>query len=113
MSFNLADLPVAKILAMVGLLALVVVVTRVLWARDKDAASKINFDDLLLDVNGRMSKSAAVMFGAFAMTTWMMIFLTLEGKMSEGYLTIYGGLWIIPAVTKLIKGSAPVQSSAP
>lgn len=104
---NLTDLPLAKILGVIGLLVVVIAIISVLWHRDKSSASKIDFDTLLLDVDGRMSKSAIVMFGSFGMTTWMMVFLTLEGKMSEGYLTIYGGLWIIPAVTKLIKGTPP------
>jgi len=95
---TITDLPLAKILGVVALLS-------VLWHRDRSTASKIDFDTLLLDTDGRMSKSAIVMFGSFGMTTWMMVFLTLEGKMSEGYLTIYGGLWIIPAVTKLVKGT--------
>ena len=101
---NFAEIPLAKILALMGLIVIAIMIVRTLWHRDKSASSKIDFDDLLLDPNGRMSKSAVVMFGSFGVTTWMMVFLTLEGKMSEGYLTIYGGLWIIPAVTKLIKG---------
>lgn len=102
-----ADVPLAKILAVMGLVTVAVLIFRTLWHRDQSDASKINFDDLLTDPDGRMSKSAVVMFGSFGMTTWLMVFLALAGKMSEGYLTIYGGLWIIPAVTKLIKGVAP------
>jgi hypothetical protein len=108
---TLNDIPLAKILAVIGLLTLVVIIIRVLWTRDKDEASKVCFDDLLLDPDGRMSKSAIVMFGSFGMTTWLMVFLALSDKMSEGYLTIYGGLWIIPSVTKLIKGVAPQQET--
>jgi len=102
MTFN--DIPLAKVLAVICLLVIVIMIVRTLWHRDKDDESRISFDDLLLDPDGRMSKSAVVMFGSFGMTTWLMVFLALSGKMSEGYLTIYGGLWIIPAVTKLIKG---------
>jgi hypothetical protein len=108
MSF-LETLPLAKILAVMGLLLIVIMVVRTLWNRDKCDESRISFDDLLLDADGRMSKSAIVMFGSFGMTTWLMVFLALSDKMSEGYLTIYGGLWIIPSVTKLIKGVPAVN----
>jgi hypothetical protein len=104
---NIQDIPLAKTLGLIGLLLILVVIVRTLANRDKCQSSKISFDDLLLDVDGRMSKSAIVMFGSFGMTSWMMVFLTLSDKMSEGYLTIYGGLWIIPAVTKLIKAAPP------
>jgi hypothetical protein len=108
---TLHDIPLAKILGLLALLLIAIVIVRTLWNRHKLESSKIDFDDLLLDPDGRMSKSAVVMFGSFGMTTWLMVFLTLQGSMSEGYLTIYGGLWIIPAVTKLIKGVAPKEDT--
>lgn len=73
-----------------------------LYIRHKSGCSKLCLDDLLMGEDGRMSKAAFLMMGAFAMTTWLMIYLALTGKMSEGYLTIYGGLWIGPTVVRLI-----------
>lgn len=70
--------------------------------RDRSAASQINLEDLLLGDDGKLSKAAAVMMGAFTMTTWLMIYLTLNGKMSEGYLSIYVAAWITPTVVRLI-----------
>lgn len=76
--------------------------------RDRSISSKINLEDLLIGEDDKVSKAAAVMMGAFAMTTWLMVYLAMSGKMTEGYLAIYVGAWIAPTVTKLIVGqSAP------
>lgn len=75
--------------------------------RDKSAASRINVEDLLLGEDGRLSKSAAVMMGSFLLTSWFIVFQTLMGTMTEGYLGIYVTAWVGPTVTKLIKGSTP------
>jgi hypothetical protein len=104
---DLPAMPISELVLFIMLGLLFLFVMRALVHRDRSRASKIDFDDLLLDPDGRMSKSAIVMFGSFLMTTWMMIFLALTGKMSEAYLATYGALWIIPSVTKLIKGTAP------
>ena len=84
---------------------LVVVVASIIFVlvkRDRSIASAINLEDLLLGDDGKLSKAAAVMMGAFAMTTWLMVYLALNAKMTEGYLAIYVGAWIAPTVTKLI-----------
>jgi hypothetical protein len=86
--------------------ALILVITAIIYAlikRDRSTISAINLEDLLLGDDGRLSKAAAVMMGAFAMTTWLMVYLALGGKMTEGYLAIYVGAWIAPTVTVLIK----------
>ncbi len=84
------------------LVAIILLIGRSLLARSRDKKSKIDLDDLLIGEDGKLSKAAAVMMGAFAMTTWMMVFLTVAEKMTEGYLAIYGGLWVGPTVTALI-----------
>lgn len=70
--------------------------------------------DLLME-NGRISKAAVVMMGAFVLTTWMMVTLTLKDKLTEGYLGIYVAAWITPVVVRLITGSPsnPNKSEAP
>lgn len=70
-------------------------------SRHPDSALKI--EDLLLGEDGRMSKAATVMLGSFFLTSWLMVYLTSAGKMTEGYLGIYVAAWIAPTVTVLIK----------
>ena len=70
--------------------------------------------DLFME-NGRISKAAVVMMGAFGLTTWMMVNLTLQGKLTEGYLGIYVAAWITPVVVRLITGSPsnPYKANSP
>lgn len=96
---NLIKLAMAIILAVLFL-----AIAFTLMRKSRDLHSRIDLEDLLIGDDGKLSKAAAVMMGAFAMTTWLMIYLTLNGKMTEGYLSIYVGAWIVPTVVKLIKG---------
>jgi len=75
--------------------------------RSRDPHSLLSIEDLLLGDDGRISKTATVMFGAFLLTTWMMIYMLSADKMTEGYMTIYVGAWVAPAVAKIV--SAPKE----
>lgn len=97
---------------MIVVLALAVLL--IMWAlerRSRSAKSRIDLDDLLLNEDGKMSKAAAVMFGSFALTTWVIVFLTLNGKLTEGYFAAYITAWVAPVVVKLIKTPAPAAPS--
>lgn len=63
----------------------------------------VQFDlrDLLME-NGKVSKAACVMMGAFAATTWFFLYYAVTGRMTEGYFGLYGGFWITPVVARLI-----------
>ena len=91
-----------KTLMVAALIAVIIGVVLALVRRDRSAISAVNLEDLLLGDDGKLSKAAAVMMGAFAMTTWLMVYLALNNKMTEGYLAIYVGAWIAPTVTRLI-----------
>lgn len=93
-----------KILMTVALVIVIAAIIFVLIKRDRSSSSQINLEDLLIGDDGKLSKAAAVMLGAFAMTTWLMVYLALGGKMTEGYLAIYVGAWIAPTVARLIVG---------
>jgi len=98
---------------MIFVLALAVLL--ILWALERKNQSKdspISFDDLLLGDDGKMSKAACVMFGSFALTTWTIVYLTINDKLTEGYFGAYLAAWVLPAVTKLIKGPSPPGPTA-
>lgn len=85
---------------------LAVTVLLVLWSlerKSKDRHSSFSFDELLTE-NGKTSKAACVMFGAFAFSIWLMVFLALKDKMTEGYFGAFLAAWVAPAVAKIIKG---------
>lgn len=91
-----------KVLMAVALALAVSLIAWSLLKRHKLAVSRIDLDDLLLGDDGKLSKAAAVMMGAFAVTSWLMVYLALNDKMTEGYLTAYLAAWVAPTVTRLI-----------
>ena len=99
----MGELPHPKIIAALALLLLGALIFLTLTRRDRSSSSKIDLDYLLVDPDTKqISKGAAVMMGAFVFTTWMMVYLTLTSKMTEGYFGVYVGAWVAPTVTKLI-----------
>lgn len=100
-----------KIAMIVVLAVIIIAIAFMLIKRDRSVLSQLNLEDLLLGEDGKMSKAASVMMGAFAMTTWLMVYLTLNAKMTEGYLAIYVGAWIAPTVTRLIMVKPPEPQS--
>ena len=75
-----------------------------------DANNEYNWHDLLME-NGKASKAAHVMLGAFVATTWAFIYMTLTGKMDAVLFGVYSAAWIAPVVTRLVT-NAP-QAAAP
>jgi hypothetical protein len=108
--FTSIPMPQAQTILSMVLVLVSLLIWRSLAKRDRSTASRLNFDDLLLGEDGRMSKAAVVMLGAFAMTTWLMIYLALTDHMSEGYLVIYVGAWITPTVAKLFATSPKTET---
>jgi len=96
--------PYFKVVMTVALLSILLFIVRVMFKRDKDPDSKVNLDDLLIGEDGKVSKAAVVMLGAFLMTTWVIIHLTLMDKLTEGFFGAYMLAWVTPTVAKLIKG---------
>lgn len=89
--------------------ALIIGVLGILWSvyrLHKNAAVEFNMLDLLME-NGRVSKVSCVMMGSFALHSWIMIDLEVHGKMTEGYLTIYGATWIAPLIARLFSTPKP------
>ena len=98
---------------LVGAFFLIVfVIAKSLLKSNKSQRSKINLEDLLIGEDGRTSKAAAVMLGAFAMTTWMMIYLTLSSRITEGYFGLYMTAWVAPTVTNLIVNAGVKKAQA-
>lgn len=94
-----------------GLLIVALAVAWSLYRAHRIIGNSFNLMDLLME-NGRVSRLACVFLGSFGVTSWIMIRLTLDGKMTEGYLTAFGALWIIPITAKLF-APAPLNPSQP
>ena len=63
-------------------------------------ASSFNLFDLLME-HGRVSRIACLIMGAFGVLSWIMIRLTLDGKVTEGYFTAYGALFVAPIIARM------------
>ena len=64
---------------------------------------EFNFFDLIME-NGRISRLACVFIGTWLVHSWIMIRLTIDGKMSDGYFTSYGAIWAAPIIAKMFSG---------
>ena len=62
--------------------------------------------DLLME-GGRLSKTAVAFMATLSVTSWIMVRLTLDGKLTEGYFTGYAVAWIAPLVAKLFSPPPP------
>lgn len=96
------------------LLCLLVGLMAILWAlerRSNSAISLIHLDDLLLGEDGKASKAAAVMGGSFLVTSWVVVWQTVNGTLSDLTFASYIAAWVVPTVTKILKGTSPVSSS--
>lgn len=89
-----------------ALLIIALVIAWSFYRAHRDATLTFNLFDLIME-NGRVSKLAFVFLGSFGVTSWLMVRLTLDGKMTEGYLTAYGALWVIPITAKLFSPAPP------
>lgn len=89
-----------------GMIAvLAIALLAIMWTlerKNRNKASPISFDDLLTGDDGKMSKVAAVMFGSFALTTWTIVYLTINDKLTEAYFGAYLGAWVLPAVANIV-----------
>jgi len=75
-----------------------------LYRAHRDPTFALNLFDLIME-NGRVSKLAfAFMVGLFVLS-WIMVTLTLEHRMTEGYIGLYGAIIIAPVISKLFSPS--------
>ena len=95
----------AKAAFILSVLAIVWSIYRV----QKDQTIDFNLLDLLVE-NGRVSKVSCLVMGAFFVTSWIMLDLQFHGKMTEGYMAMYGATWVAPLLVRLF--NPPTTSSA-
>jgi len=95
---------VVNLQMVLALLVILFLVVRSLLLRDRAAASNINLEDLLLGEDGRISKKACVMFGAFILTSWVVIYQTVSGELSDWLFAAYIAAWVAPTVSELLAG---------
>lgn len=83
--------------------ALLIVALMVAWSiyrAHRNPSYQFNIFDLLVE-NGRLSKLAAVFMGSFLVSSYVIIRMTIDGKMTEGLFMAYGTVWVAPIIAKL------------
>lgn len=74
--------------------------------------AEFNLLDLLIE-NGRVSRLAVAFMATLVVSSWVVIKLTIENKLSDvifgGYLTA----WVAPIIAKLFSSQTPAQPPAP
>lgn len=72
----------------------------------KDPNFTFNLLDLLMD-GGRVSKTSFAFMTTLLLTSWIMLRITLDGKLTEGYFGAYGAMWVGPLVAKMFAAPSP------
>jgi len=92
----------ADAVLLIGMLAL-------MWSfykAQKNPAFSFDLFDLVME-NGRLSKTAVAFMITLIVTSWVMLRLTLDGKLSDGIFMGYGAMWVAPLVAKLFSTVVP------
>lgn len=84
------------------------------WRAHKKPDFDFNAFDLVM-TNGKVDKISFAFMLVLGVTTWVIIDLQINGKLTEGYITTYGTLWVIPLVAKVLfnKGAPDDSTKSP
>lgn len=95
-----------------GILAAVIIGIAIsVYKMHQDANSRFNVLDLLME-GGRTSRIATAFMVALVATTWVFIKLAVDGKMTEGYMLAFGGMWVTPIVSRMFATNQVSSSSS-
>lgn len=99
--------------AMYAVLVVMIGVIALSLARVHKSDSRANLMQLITKADGTLDRGAVVMFGGFALLAWVILVLTVQGKMTEGYFTAFGGLFVAPILVRNIFGDKPDAAQPP
>lgn len=85
---------------------------RALLNRNNDKDSKFALEELLLGDDGKTSKAAAVLMGAFVATTAVLLFQAWKGSLTDMTYAAYLAAWVAPTVTRLIVNGKPADAAS-
>lgn len=100
-----------KLVSMAALMGVATAVLISIMRRSRNVQSAIDLDDLLLergpDGTKQLSKIAAVMFASFVVTSYVILYQTLAGTLTDTAYAAYLAAWVAPMVTAIFKKPAP------
>jgi hypothetical protein len=80
------------------------------YRAQKNPMFSFDLFDLVME-NGRLSKTSVAFVSTLFVTSWIMVRLTLDGKLTEGYFAAYAAAWIAPLVAKLFSPPPPAGTT--
>ena len=88
------------------MIALVIGVLLMLWVmwRVERATNGVNFSDVIIGPDGKASWSKMAAIGGFFIGSWIMVYLTMSGKLTEFFFLIYYAICIGSPVAFAIIG---------
>lgn len=92
--------------------ALLIVALVVAWSiyrahKAKGEYAAFNLLDILLE-GGKVSRIACAFMTTLFVTSWVVVRLTLDGKLTELLFAAYLGAWVTPIVAKMFSAPPPV-----
>lgn len=93
------------------LIAIALLIALSFYRAHKDKSFSFNLFDLIME-NGRLGRLAFAFMVTLIITSWIMVRLTLDGKMTEGYLMGYGAMWVAGIVAKMFSTQTVSSSSS-
>lgn len=84
-----------------GFLAMFIVAIGIsFWRLQRNQDNDFNLFDIIME-GGRVSRIAIAFMTTLVITSWIMIKLTIDQKMTEGFMMGYGAMWVAPIIAKL------------
>lgn len=93
--------------------ALLIVALVIAWSfirAHQDKTNSFNVLDLLME-NGRLSRLACAFMATLVVTSWVIVKLTVEAKLTEGLFAAYVAAWVAPIVAKLFSGPSSTATA--
>jgi len=80
------------------------------WRAHRNHAFTFDAFDLVME-NGKVSKIAVAFMLVLGVTTWVIIDQQIAGKLTEGMFGLYGGMWVMPLVAKVVFAKTEMPST--
>lgn len=81
--------------------AILAVLVVILWHAHHNQNIAFNLFDLLMD-DGKVSRTGVAFMLTLGVTTWVIVDLAIDERLTEAYLTIYCTSWVAPLVARVI-----------
>ncbi len=72
----------------------------------RDPNFKLDLFDLVME-NGRLSRTAFAFMVTLLVTSWVMIYLTLDGSLTDILFSAYLAAWVAPIVARMFSTPPP------